>query len=106
MLLRNAVAIWMTIIVLLVGIGSLVTLGLEPVSSSGPTVGEAQAPVLPTSSLAELMAQAAPTLEPGATATPTATPIPTLPPLVLPEVPVPVGGQVFMLTPVAPGAVG
>jgi hypothetical protein len=87
---------------LVVGIGSLFALGLEPAVSRG-----AEGPTaLPTSALVALMSQEGPVLEPTATPAPSATPAPALPPVELPEVPVPAGGQVYMLTPAAPGAAG
>ncbi|HXF60069.1 MAG TPA: hypothetical protein VNK95_00550 [Caldilineaceae bacterium] len=96
---QNNLITWLAICVILIGIGAIVAISAqsapepEPLPTKAITLAS-PTPLPPTSTPTPIPTVALPT--------PTFTPIP----LALPEVPPPPGGQVILLTPVAPGAVG
>lgn len=118
---QRAGSLWITIAVVIVGIGSLVLLSIQPVPSTAEI--EPYPLVTPDSTAASenvlVSATAAITRSVGSpsgvsslqevsgtqTPVPTATPTP-LPPLALPEVPVPEGGQIYTIYPSSSAAVG
>lgn len=107
---------WLAVAVLIVGIGSLLLLGIEPTARATTTgvlaavksPGTGNDPLSPAGQ--EGTAAVSP-LEPPNNLTPfaTETPVPTstpVPPLLLPNVVVPAGGQVYLLQPTRAEAVG
>jgi len=109
---QHPLSIWLAIIVIVVGIGSLLLLGIQPqVTASGTLVNgggllaqpmtstpvpEALVPFTDTTSVTD-------TLPLTVSVTPTFTP---LAPLILPNVTVPDGGQAYLLTPIGAEVVG
>jgi hypothetical protein len=117
--MRNQITepVWITIAVIIIGVGSLVTFSMQPSSGVSATdVRQQAAQVTPVPSAVSVAVAAAATITPSFSAptlavetTPKAVPTSTftpLPPLALPEVPVPENGQTYTLLPSDPLAVG
>lgn len=118
--MRNQIAepVWITIAVIIIGIGSIVTLSMQPGGSVSATEQRLQAAqVTPIPSAASIAIAPATTITPSlsapalasAQATPNDVPTSTftpVPPLELPEVPVPENGQTYIVLPSDPLAVG
>lgn len=108
---NSSLPVWLALAVIIVGLGSLLLLGRQP--SAQPAVANEVAVNLPnsTTGVAIVASSAAesplalPNLTPFATETLVPSPTP-VPPLVLPNVNVPEGGQVYLLQPTAAEAVG
>ncbi len=101
---NSSLPAWLALAVIIVGLGSLLLLGIQP--SAQPAVANEVAAAQPTvTSNNAIETPLAPNLTPFATATLVPTPTP-VPPLVLPNVNVPEGGQVYLLQPTGAEAVG
>jgi len=110
---QHPLSIWLAIIVIVVGIGSLLLLGIQPqVTASGTMINgggllaqpqPTNAPVPSTLVPFTDTASMTDTLPLTVSVTPTFTP---LAPLILPNVTVPDGGQAYLLTPMGPEMVG
>lgn len=111
---QHSLTIWLAISVIIVGIGSLLLLGIQPQTTAAGAVVNgggllAQTAPMSTTLPAALTPFTNPTVLTETTALTTALPAPTftaIAPLVLPNVPVPDGGQAYLLTPIGPEAVG
>jgi hypothetical protein len=109
---NSSLPAWLAMAVILVGLGSLLLLGIQPIAQpAGANEVVANQPTgTNVFAVAQNSADASPlappnNLTPFATETLVATPTP-VPPLVLPSVNVPEGGQVYLLQPTAAEAVG
>ncbi|MBX3015316.1 MAG: TolB family protein [Caldilineaceae bacterium] len=105
---QSSLPIWLALGVLIIGVSSLLLLGIQPPSTVAQTTIDPLAAFLQSEAVTTtVVAALTPFSETLAvdelTLTPTATP---LPPLVLPNVTVPEGGEVYLLTPSNPEAVG
>ena len=113
---QTSVSLWLAVAVIIIGLGSLFILGIDPspsIAVAEPALQNGDTTVAP-STLTELGSQTAtlalivptPTSD-VATPTPTLTPSPTpLPAVVLPNVPQPEEGEVYLLRPQRPESVG
>ncbi|GIV76540.1 MAG: hypothetical protein KatS3mg050_0934 [Litorilinea sp.] len=99
---RQSLITWLAMGVIALGIAAIVAITLQ--TPSAP-VAVPTRPVPTKATLAAAPPAPLPADTPTATPTPPPTPTP-LPPPRLPEVPPPAGGQIYLLTPVAPGYVG